>query len=63
MAGPRTDLAGVRVSAAFVFVGNLDAIDHLITELQGRRDVRLVYTKSSVGRLKIVPDDSTGSTP
>jgi ppGpp synthetase/RelA/SpoT-type nucleotidyltranferase len=58
MAGPRSDLAGVRVSVAFVFVGNFESVDRLVRELESRRDPKLVYTKTSVQRLKVVLDDS-----
>lgn len=60
MVDPRSDLAGIRVSAAFVFVGSFDAVERLVHELEGRADVRLVYTKTSIGRLRIVPEVSPG---
>ena len=57
MAGLRAELVGVRVSAAFVFVGNFESIDRLVRELAARTAPRLVFTKTSVGRLKIVLDE------
>lgn len=56
MQARNSDLAGVRVSVAFVFVGNFESVDKLVRELESRKEPRLVYTKTSVGRLKIVPE-------
>lgn len=58
----KLELKGVRVSAAFVFVGDLASIDRLVRELESRPGPRCVYVKTSVGRLKIVPD-TTGEAP
>ena len=58
----KLELNGVRVSAAFVFVGDLASIDRLVRELESRPGPRCVYVKTSVGRLKIVPD-TTGEAP
>ena len=57
MAGIKSELEGVRVSVAFVFVGGFESIDRLVRELETRKEPRLVYTKTSVGRLKIVPEE------
>jgi hypothetical protein len=54
--GVRRELAalrGVKISVAFVFNGDFEPIDHLVRELQDRTDVKLVYVKTSVGRLRI----------
>lgn len=63
MHGSKFELNGVRVSAAFVFVGDLESIDRLVRELERRPGPRCVYVKTSVGRLKIVPDDAAGGSP
>jgi hypothetical protein len=59
----KLELSGVRVSAAFVFVGDLASIDRLVRELESRPGPRCVYVKTSVGRLKIVPDTSAEGSP
>jgi hypothetical protein len=56
MADPKAELAGVRVSVAFVFNCSFEAAQKLVAEAEKRTDARLVYCKTAVGRLRIVPE-------
>jgi hypothetical protein len=56
MTDPRADLAGVRVTIAFVFATDFESAQRLAKEMERRTDARLVYMKTSVSRLKIVSD-------
>jgi ppGpp synthetase/RelA/SpoT-type nucleotidyltranferase len=56
MASPHSDLSGIRVSIAFVFACDFDTAQKLAKEMERRTDAKLIYQKTAVGRLKIVPD-------
>lgn len=47
----------IHASLAVVLNGSVANLEALLEELRNRRDVRLVYIRTSAGRLKIVDDD------
>lgn len=46
-----------------VWVGDLASIDRLIQEMRTRRDAKLVYVTTSLGRLKVIADNGPLEAP
>jgi hypothetical protein len=54
-----SDLRGLRIFAAFLFVGDVENVDKLIRDLQSRTSgPRLIYLTSSVTPLRVVHDST-----
>jgi hypothetical protein len=52
----KTEARGLDGTLAVVLRGGLPEIDALLRELRVRSDLRLIYVRTSVGRLRIVDE-------
>jgi len=54
----KADFAGLRVNVGLVINGSVRELEKLVRELEARRDLKLVFVRTSAARLRVVEEEA-----